>query len=202
MAEAANMDNVQNIREPNPAYTVREPTIMDAVSLAGILAEGAENPQIFDAIESENNEAAMLFLFTGALRNPVSRNGLMYLLADLWIHEVDKETVEEPHDEWDYEPLNDKAPTREQQWKSISRKNRKRMIKRFEVGELPFSALMDFGRALAALESINDFLSSVNTLVGANSGKSSTSSKEDTEDGRTNESTKSTARGSAESSNS
>lgn len=179
-------DNVKPIKPvPNPAYAVREPSIRDAVSLAGILAEGADSPQVFDAIGEGESQAAMLFLFTGALKNPRSRDGLLYLLADLWTYETPPDEVEIPPDEWEYEPISDKAPSREQNWKSISRKNRKRMIKRFAVEELPFGALMDFGRNIAALDSVKDFLDTVSSLVADTSGESTTDSRSAT-DGLTN----------------
>ncbi len=176
---------------PDPRYAVREPSIKDAMTLAGIMAEGAENPQVFDAIDAKQNSAAMLFLFTGALRSPSAREGMMQLLADLWVKEVPDAAVENPHDDWVYEvseqQVKNGAPKREERWRMISRKNRKRIVKQAEIGELPFSALMEFGRNLAALDSIADFLEQVRSFVPESSESSTTDSNGDTRPGATAE---------------
>lgn len=173
----------------DPKYAVREPNIRDAMMLAGILAEGAENPQVFDAIDAKENQAAMLFLFTGALRNPNARTGMLNLLAGLWDRQIADSAVDEPVDDWEYEPtaqqVKEGMPSREERWRMYSRKTRKIMVKRFQIEELPLPALMQFGRHIAALDSISDFLDSVQKLVPEGSGSSSTGSSGDTPGGAT-----------------
>jgi hypothetical protein len=112
-------------------------------------------------------------LLLDALSNPSTRDDLLFILADLWEYEPDKATIDEPPDYWDYEPVGKGIP-RDQRWRGLSRRNRKRYIKRYEIGQLPLSALVEFVNAFKDTVNLTDFLGSLKSLTPAEAGNSPT----------------------------
>lgn len=118
-------------------------------------------------------------LLLDAMSNPGTRDDLLFILADLWQYEPPKSEVDEPPDFWDYEAdpelvAKGQAIPRDQRWRSVSRRNRKRLIKRYELGQLPLNALVEFINAFKDTVNIADFLGSLQSLTPGAAGSSPT----------------------------
>lgn len=180
--------------EVNPLYTAREPSIRAAVMLGGVVAAGAKSPGLLASVEEglDPSEAGLNFamFFLSAMDDPRTQDGIYQVLAEMWDREVKTEEIEEPIDDWEYEPteqqMKEGLPPREQRWRMFSRKNRKRMFKRFEVEELPFIALLSFAKSLTERE-IADFFTLLYSVVTEKLASSSTESSDDTPSGPTPE---------------
>jgi len=167
----------------DPRYSVREPSIEDAVNLVGALARGV-TPETMRALASDNAEHGVYDLFLNAIADPLSRNEVMLVLADLWLLEVN---ADEPHEDWDYDPdpknvERGQELSRPEMWRTIKRSNRKRLIKRIELGKLPVAAFKDFYHSFAASTGdLQGFFGQVGELVRVRSGGSTTDSPNGTD---------------------
>lgn len=183
------LTEIQGGKKFDPAYTLREPTIGDVSNLAGVIARGAKDPEFLQLIREKNNEGAMIAMFASAFADAGARADLMFTLGDMWEHSPPD--LETPYEMWDYDPdpeLVEKgqAISRELQWRSISRANRRRIINRHEIENLPFRVLKDMWLSLKENTDINDFLGMASSFIKEKSGESTTESNDAT-DGPTNE---------------
>lgn len=178
----------------DPKYAVREPNIEDATNLIGAILRSAGADTLKEVMsgfnasddEGERNKAAgegLVMLLLDAMSNPGTRDDLLFILADVW--EYDPGKVDEPPEFFDYEPdpalvASGKAIPRDQRWRALSRRSRTRLVKRYELGQLPLGALVEFITAFKETVNIADFLGSLNTLSPAARGNSTTPSPDDT----------------------
>lgn len=172
------MSEANNVVPLPPKHRLRPATIDDAAILSGVLSAGVGDSQFAELVAKKNYQAAVALLASNAWSIPQNREDLMYLLAGMWEHDV---SVEEPHEDWDYDPDPKKveegqAISREERWRSISRKNRRRMVKRIELGKLPAKELQGFWNALKGSIDLKDFLDSLKPPSVDSSGGSSTES--------------------------
>lgn len=182
----------------DPKYSVREPNIEDATNLIGALLRSAGGDTLRAALngfgqgasDEERQKAAseaFVMLLLDALSNPGTRDDLLFILGDVWQYDPGK--VDEPPDDFDYEADPAKvaagqAIPRDQMWRSLSTKKRKRLVKRYELGQLPLSALVDFVNAFKETVDLGDFLGSLKSFTPAADGSSTTPSPAAT-DGQT-----------------
>jgi hypothetical protein len=182
----------------DPKYAVREPTIEDATNLIGAIlrSAGADTLQsvMGDMSAAEDDDArnkkageGFVMLLLDALSNPGTRDDLLFILSDMWQYDPGK--VDDPPEDFDYDADPEKvakgqAMSREQMWRALSTKKRKRLVKRYELGQLPLSALIEFVNAFKETVNIADFLGSLKSLAPGDAGNSSTPSPDDT-DGQT-----------------
>jgi hypothetical protein len=175
----------------DPRYTASEPSIRAAVMLGGVVATGAKSPSLLGVLEGEE-EAGLNFavFFLAAMDNPKTQDGIYHVLAEMWDRDVLNEEIAEPIDDWEYEPTEQQVkeglPPREERWRMYSRKTRKRMLKRYEVEELPFIALLSFAKSLTERE-IADFFTLLYSVVREKLESSSTESNDATPSGPTTE---------------
>lgn len=176
--------------EVNPLYTASEPSIRAAVMLGGVLASGAKSPALLDAVEEGEAGLNFAVFFLAAMDDARTQDAIYHILAEMWDREVTSQQINEPLDDWEYEPserqLKEGMPPRGERWRMYSRKNRKRMLKRYEVEELPFMALLSFAKSLTERE-IADFFTSLYSVVREKLASSSTGSNDDTQPGPTPE---------------
>lgn len=184
----------------DPKYSVREPNIEDATNLVGALLRSAGADTLRAALNGFNmgdDEAArqkaasegFVMLILDALSNPGTRDDLLFILADIWQYDPGK--VDDAPDDFDYEAdpakvASGQAIPRDQMWRSLSTKKRKRLVKRYELGQLPLSALVDFVNAFKETVNLADFLGSLKSFTPGAAGNSTTPSPDAT-DGQTNE---------------
>ncbi len=162
--------------------------------LGGVIAAGTKSPSLLNALEGEGDSSEMglnfAVFFLAAMDSPKTQDAIYHVLAEIWNREVKNEEIEEPIDDWEYEPspeqVKEGLPSREQRWRMYSRKNRKRMLKRFEVEELPLVALLSFAKSLTERE-IADFFTLLYSVVREKLASSSTESSDDTPSGPTPE---------------
>lgn len=172
-------ENVTPLPEKSfdPKYALSEPTIEDTVRLASALLRNADR-QTVELLASDKAEKGVYDLFLGAVGNPAAFNDILLVFSGLWKLSVD---VEEPHEDWDYEPAVSEVErgqklSREEMWRTISRANRRQMVKRIELGKLSYRAWGEFYKAFRATVDLSDFLGSVQGFVKARSGDSTTDS--------------------------
>lgn len=184
---------------------VRMPKIRDASAFVGALAVADIGPDVLDALEKRFDEAAFVLVVKSALRNPAARSEMLGVLADLWVHEPDEATLsaDEPPEDWEYDPPSDMVERgqlvgRDERWRSLSRRQKKRLVKRVELESFELSALSEFAEAFKKLPYVADFLESRQKPQEESSGESTMPSPKDT-GGPTSESSSSTAPASAES---
>jgi len=177
----------------DPKYAVREPDIDAITNLIGTILRSAGADTLKDVMSgfgeadaAERNQKAsegFVMLLLDALSQPTTRDDLLFILADLWVYEP--ANLDEPPEFFDYEPDPAKvkagqAVPRDERWRALSRRNRKRLVKRYELGALPVSALIEFVNAFKETVDFAGFLGSVNSLSTASLGNSRTSSPADT----------------------
>jgi hypothetical protein len=189
----------------DPKYAVREPNIEDATNLIGALLRSAGADTLKDVMSgfgdapgedatdeekaahtaARNRQAseAFVMLLLDALSNPGTRDDILFILADVWQYDPGK--VDKPHDDFDYEPDPAKVKAgqqigRDEMWRSLSTKRRKRLVKRSELGALPLGALAEFVKAFRETVDFSSFLASLNMLSPGEAGKSSTPSPDGT----------------------
>lgn len=171
----------------DPKYAVREPNIEDATNLIGAILRSAGAETLKDVMEGfgEANPAekqrkaseGFVMLLLDAMSNPGTRDDLLFILADVWQYDPGK--VDDPPEDFDYnpDPLKVKgggAISRDEMWRSLSSKKRKRLVKRYELGQLPLPALIEFVRAFQETVDLSAFLGSLNTLAPGKDGNSPT----------------------------
>lgn len=187
----AKLKGVEGGAESVPAYTLRPPDLEDIANISGAALKGADgDPQLVARLLSgkvETSEFATVLI--RAMTDAGAREDMFFVLGDLWQHEP--ANVDEPPERWDYEPNPDlvdkgKAISREEMWRSITRYNRKRVIKRYEVAKLPPKALKSMWESLRGQVDLSDFLPTPPEPEEENSGESTTESNAVT-DGPTNE---------------
>lgn len=184
-----------------PKITVRMPRFRDASNFIGALAAG-DASGMMAALDREFNVTAFALLIKSALRSPAGRDDIMFVMADLWVHDVPDADIKEAHEEYEYDPdpeLVEKgqAISREEMWRSISKKNRRRLVKKYMLEDMELDVAGEFVEAFKRLPYVADFLESREKSQQEKDGESGTpSSDEDTE---TETSTPSTAPGSVES---
>lgn len=178
--------------EVDVRYTAREPSARAAVTLGGVIAAGGKSRSLLTAMVDDDEEKGLnlgLF-FLAAMDDPKTQDGVYWTIAELWDRDVSTSEIEEPIDDWEYD-LSEKQkkeglPSREDRWRMYSRKNRKRMLKRYEAEEMPFVKLFSLAKSLTERE-IADFLALVWSVVSKELGSSSTDSSADTPSGATSE---------------
>jgi hypothetical protein len=182
----------------DPKYSVREPNIEDATNLIGAILRSAGADTLREVMsgfgETENEDERNLkasegfvMLLLDALSNPTTRDDLLFILGDMWQYDPGK--VDDPPDFFEYAPdpaavARGQAFSREERWRALSTRNRKRLVKRQELGQLPLGALIEFVNAFKETVNLGDFLESLRSLAPAKAGESETSSQDDT-DGQT-----------------
>lgn len=202
--ESTNVTQLSNgTTTEKPKIEVKMPTFRDGMNFVGALAAG-DAGEMLGALDRGFNEAAFVFAIKSALRSPAAREEVLFVLADLWTRPVSALEVDEPPEEWEYDPdpalvEAGKAVSREEQWRMFSKKSRRRIVKKLMLEEFPLTMIEDFADAFKRLPYVADFLASRETSRRGEDGSSETESPEDT-DGETRRSTASTAPESVESS--
>ncbi len=173
----------------DPRYTLRAPTLEDIGSLAGVIARGAagDSDLVTRILTGKVGAGEFGAVLVRAIVDAQAREDFYFVLGDMWIHEP--ENLDEPPERWDYEPdpslvERGQAYGREERWKTITRFNRKRVAKRYEVGALPASVLRSMWGSIRESVDISDFLSTASLQAEESSGESETESSDDM-DGRT-----------------
>jgi hypothetical protein len=172
LSEATNLTALDGGR---PKIEVRMPTFKNGADFVGILAAGDATDALsaLDAGKDDDgkiDEMAMLaalgMLVKNALRSPAARDELLYLMADLWVYEPPESVVkaDEPPEEWEYDPPADLVKKgqigRDERWRSLSVRQKKRLVKKLELESYPVNLAGEFVEAFKRMPYIADFLES------------------------------------------
>lgn len=178
------------VREGGDIYKLREPTIEDIGALAGVIGRGADDPDtlkgLFDGKMEDLDLGSLLSILMRAIADPQAREDFYFLLADMWTHDpTEGMSFEEPPEEWDYEPREDLVKrgqliSREEMWRSLTKRQKKRIVKRYAIGALSYRRLKDLWDSLSEVTDIKDFLNTSAEQAGVSSGSSTTVSSKST----------------------
>lgn len=187
-------ENVTPLPEKPSRFRVRSPKIRDAKNFVGALASADLGNDTLELVNDGNNQAAVVMAIKNAVATPVALDKMMYVLVDLWEYEPPEAVVDadEPPEAWDYDPPRNlvergQAISREEQWRSFSRRHRKRLVKKLELEDEGLEAIEEFGAAIQELPYVKDFLERARRSATDDSGGSGTPSSNDTGVSRTPE---------------
>ena len=165
-------------------FTVRHPTIRDAKNFTVAVASANINLDTAAMAEEGEREAAMLLMLKDALSDPRAMEGIMAVFADLWEYEppISEIESEEPPEDWEYDPPSDMVERgqligRDERWRSLSKRQRKRLVKQVQLEGEGFEAIGEFIESLRELPYIKDFFTSSESASTEGTGTSSTPSK-------------------------
>lgn len=147
-----------------PKYKVFDPTIDDAINMAGILSAGGlagQASEVLGRIEQEGAAAGMAGigrLVMGALANPASREEMRSFLFQIWRTTEDDQALEADRG------LDDRLERRYDDTGELEKDSPYyKKLKKFH--KLPASALLGIAKSLYATPNFKDFLASVRELL-------------------------------------
>ncbi len=172
MTETSNVTAL-NGHSPKPKIEVKMPTFKNGADFVGILAAGDASDALsaLDAGRDDDgkmDEMAMLaalgMLIKNALRSSAARDELLYLMADLWVYEPPESALKapEPPEAWEYDPPADLVKKgqigREERWRSLSTRQKKRLVKKLELESYPINLAGEFVEAFKRMPYVADFI--------------------------------------------
>ena len=181
------IENATQLPEKPSRFRVRSPKIRDAKNFVGALASADLGEDTLALVNDGNNQAAVVMAIKNAVATPLALDKMMYVLVDLWEYDPPDSVVnaDEPPEEWDYDPPlslveRGQAISREEQWRSFSRRHRVRLVKKLELEDEGLEAIEEFADAVQRLPYVKDFLERARRSAEDDSGGSTTGSNNDT----------------------
>ncbi len=188
MTEDNNVAPLESGRAEKPSrFRVRDPKIRDAKAFVGAIASAQMGDDTLQMAATGENQAAVVMAVKDAVASPDALDKLMYVFADLWEYEPPAAVLEaaEPPEEWEYDPPNHLVQKgqligRDEQWRSLSRRQKKRLVKKLTLEDEGLGAIEEFATSIQQLPMVRDFLSRSEKSAQEGSGSSMTSSNDAT----------------------